>query len=128
MSRNVRAIREVWGACSSCFVSFESTKLVIAALSEEAHAGDVSEWDRSNGTVCSVPDGDRFLDYLRDMPVDDLVTVICNRHSDIDVDELKSLLQNIQNLVDEWRMMLDEDVDGLSFFIDGCQTRPRCRI
>jgi len=54
------------------------------------------------------------------MPVDALVTVICNRNSDIDVDELKSLLQNMQNLVDEWRTMLDEDVDGLSFFVDGC--------
>jgi hypothetical protein len=52
------------------------------------------------------------------MPVDALVTVICNRDSDID--ELKSLLQNMQNLVDEWRTMLDEDVDGLSFFVDGC--------
>jgi hypothetical protein len=120
MSGNVRAIKEVWDASNSCFVSFESTKLVIAALSEEAHAGDISEWDRSDGTVCYVPDGGRFLDYLSDRPVDDLVTIICNRDSDIDVDELKSLLQNMQNLVAEWRTMLDEDVDGLSFFVDGC--------
>lgn len=118
MSRNVRAIKEVWGACSSCFVSFEATKLVIAAISEEAHAGDVSEWGRSDGTVCYVPDGGRFLDYLRDVPVDNLVTVVCNRDSDIDADELKSLLQNMQSLAEEWRTMLDEDVDGLSFFVD----------
>lgn len=118
MSRHFRTIKEVWGASSACFVSFESTKFVIAALSEESHAGDVSEWDREDGTVCHVPDGNSFLDYLRDMPVDDLVTVICNRDPDLDVEDLTALLQNMQNLVDTWREMLDEDVDGLSFYID----------
>ncbi len=37
MTPNFRAIKEVWGAVCRCSFSFKSTKLAIAALSEEAY-------------------------------------------------------------------------------------------
>jgi hypothetical protein len=121
MSQSFRAVKEIWNMHSSCFV--ESEELIALLHDLAARVGTASnEHEYGDNKAVWLEDGKKVLDY---MEADERFNAASFRDSleeqgvVIDKNDLTTLIDNMRNLVKQWRSSIGERGE-LVFYVDAC--------
>lgn len=120
MSKSFRPVEEIWGDSSSSFLQPEDLEDVLITIAEHSFAGDVEAADYLDVRSIWIENAVNFFDYVKDKSTDFIIANLLDHVSvinDDDVDDLKSVIENIKALDAEWRKSIQED-GSINFYID----------
>ena len=116
MSALFRPVKEVWGDHSDEFISVAALGDLLTSIAEEIE----SEYEQnpySDMEVFWIQDGHAFLHYIEDETRFNVLRVR-ELLPDEDEDSIQSLIGNMRNLVQKWRLFIDGTDGSLRFYMD----------
>lgn len=122
MALSFRPIREDWGDHSSCFITRDRLITVLEAIADHTIEADFQGRyfelsEDAGGTVAWILRGESFLHFLERPEFTKQWLFDAIEANDITLEDIASLVHNMQALASSWRSMLDGD-GSLSFRID----------
>jgi hypothetical protein len=121
MSQSFRAVKEIWNVHSSCFVEPEEFITLLHDLA--ARVGTASdEHEYGDNKAVWLEDGNKVLDYVEAdarFNAASFKDSLEEQGAVIDKNDLTTLIDNMRNLVRQWRSSIGEHGE-LVFYIDAC--------
>ena len=114
MSRNMRAVRVVWGAHAGVFVLSDDFEKVADAIIAAAFEWNCEWSDPDEAFRFRVSDGHAFLNRVRDCNPKEVAENLDRAMRD---DAIRCI-ENMQALEPEWRDFVDKD-GSLEIWVDG---------
>lgn len=125
MARNFRPVVETWGTNSSCFVESDAlvevlTSLVLASSPDSESCPNPQVLVNGYGEVdvLWIENGNKFLDYIDRTTVGQMISENSEIAERPDVEDVRTLLENIRALASDWRKLVDPKGGALRFYID----------
>lgn len=125
MSRDFRPVVETWGPNSAIFVESDTltellTSLALASFQDSPSSSPVMVTGYGENDVFWIENGNKFLDYVDSKTVEEIIASNREIVAMDEVQEIRSLLQNIKALSPDWRKFVDPKGGALRFYIDQC--------